>query len=392
MLKRNRPARRGRTTADETELMRLANGLADSSSRVEDSFWEALLTHKIATLLAEREEDVLNSALDAVSQSDGRAYEALADMIEGACESTRIVVDGQSWDALLIAAPALAWSRWQISGGSINPDTLQNLKVQLGAHTLAKGTRLALADFLFSPDQLPRGFTTTAELTQFLTEAALAGQHLHVDTTGMPETRMFLADTRYLLGVVAAPAGQPLFRWQEEDGERETAFEQWQKQGSAVMQGLLNGSTFELAMPGAYHSAWREADRLSRGYSIQATVAFLTITLGLEPRQLQAVIGQFHGTQLEEYRVGFSKFGEDTVLHGVVWPLLDGEDVHTDCIAEMEAILKEIGVTAVHVHEQDFPLEYCDDCGSPYYPNLDGELLHTEMPEEEAGVQPATLH
>lgn len=392
MLKRNRPARRGRTTADENELLRLANGLADSSSRVEDLFWEAQLHHKIANLIAEREEDVLNSALDAVSQGDGRPYEALADMIEGACETTRIMVDGQPWDALLISAPALAWSRWQIGGGSISPDMLKNLKVQLGAHVLAAGTRLALADFLFSPDQLPRGFVPTAELTQTLAEAAISNQNLRIDARSMPETKAFLADTRYLLGVVAAPAGQAMFRWQEEDGDRMQALEQWQKQGGAIMQGLLAGSAFEFAMPGAYHSAWRQSDRLSRGYSIQATVAYLTVTLGMEPRQLQAVVGQFHGTQLEEYRVGFSKYGEEAVLHGVVWPLLDGEDEHTDCVAEIETILKEIGVTAIHVHDQDFPLEYCDDCGSPFYPNLDGELLHVGMPEEEENTQPTTLH
>ncbi|WP_051710795.1 DUF2863 family protein [Andreprevotia chitinilytica] len=392
MLKRNRPARRGRSTADETELLRLAEGLSDSSGRIEDAFWESRLTQRITRLISEREEDTLNSALDAANQADGRAYEALADMIESICEATRIEVNGAQWDAVLITAPALAWSRWQIGGGSISPDTLQNLKVQLGAHVLAKGTKLALADFLFSPDQLPHGFVPTAELTQALAQAARDGKNLKLDARELPETKTFLADTRYLLGVVLAPAGAALFRWQEDDGDREEILAQWQKQGAGIMQKLLAGSTFSLSMPGSYHNAWREADRLSRGYSLQATVAYLLMTLNIEPRQLQAVIGPFHSQQLEEYRVGFTRRGDDKVLHGVVWPLLDGEDEHTDCISEIEAILKEIGITAIHVHEHDFPLDYCDDCGTPLYPNLEGELLHAEMAEEEPGAQPTMLH
>ena len=37
------------------------------------------------------------------------------------------------------------------------------------------------------------------------------------------------------------------------------------------------------------------------------------------------------------------------------------------------------------------PLEYCDDCGAPLYPNPDGEPVHAELPEEEASV-PRHLH
>jgi uncharacterized Zn finger protein (UPF0148 family) len=27
------------------------------------------------------------------------------------------------------------------------------------------------------------------------------------------------------------------------------------------------------------------------------------------------------------------------------------------------------------------PLEYCDDCGAPLFPNADGELVHAQIPE-----------
>jgi len=43
------------------------------------------------------------------------------------------------------------------------------------------------------------------------------------------------------------------------------------------------------------------------------------------------------------------------------------------------------------VFEQRFPLEFCDDCGAPLYPNEDGEPVHPEMPEQPASPS-AHLH
>jgi uncharacterized protein YuzB (UPF0349 family) len=34
-------------------------------------------------------------------------------------------------------------------------------------------------------------------------------------------------------------------------------------------------------------------------------------------------------------------------------------------------------------------MEYCEDCGAPLYPTLDGELVHAELPEES---EPAGQH
>ncbi|GAA5785482.1 hypothetical protein GCM10007860_04180 [Chitiniphilus shinanonensis] len=392
MIKRNRPSRRGRSTANEADLVRLAEGMADSSSRLEDGFWAARLSAAVARLIAERDEDTLNAALDQLSQHDPDAYNALADAVEGACESARIERNGAAWDVLLFTAPVLAWSRWQIPSEGIGADALRNLRVQLGAHVLARDVKVALADYLFSPDQLPRGFVPTAELTQALAEAAFGDGSLKVAVRELPETKQFLSDTRYLIGAALVPAGGAIFRWQEEDGDREEAFKQWTKQGGAALQPLLPGCAVEPCMPGAYHAAWREADRESRAYSLRATVTFLMLSLNLDARQLQAAIAPFVGRRLEEYRVGFVKAGSDQVLHGVVWPLLDGEDENTDIVGDIEAVLKELGVTEIRVHEHDFPLDYCDDCGSPLYPNPDGDVLHAELPEEEAPEQPRHLH
>ncbi|WP_432720296.1 DUF2863 family protein [Jeongeupia wiesaeckerbachi] len=383
MLKRYRPSRRGRSPADAADLLRLADGLAHATSRLEDVFWEKQLTERLEQLIADGEEDALNQALDAASETEqGETYNVLADAVEAACESLRIERDGVSWDVLLFAAPVLAWSRWQIGAGHLADSQLQDLRVQLGAHVFSRIAKIALTDYLFSPDQLPRGYVPTAELAQALGDAAFNREALHLDASQLPDTKQFLSDTRYLLGAVVVPSGAAIFRWQEEDGDREEALKQWQQQGGAALQPVLAGAAYDLLLPGAYHTAWRNADHASRGYSLRATLAYLVLTLNLEPRHFQASIAPFSGRQLEEYRVGFSKLGEDQVLHGIIWPLLDGEDETTDCAGEIEALLKELGIGDIRIHEHDFPLDYCDDCGTPLYPNADGELLHPEVPEE----------
>jgi hypothetical protein len=67
------------------------------------------------------------------------AYEALAAHIETACESTVLDIEGKPHVALLIACPAMAWSRAVIAAGKIRPDTFQALHAQLHAHVLAPG-------------------------------------------------------------------------------------------------------------------------------------------------------------------------------------------------------------------------------------------------------------
>ena len=43
------------------------------------------------------------------------------------------------------------------------------------------------------------------------------------------------------------------------------------------------------------------------------------------------------------------------------------------------------------VHNQQFPFEFCDDCGAPLYPNADGDTVHAEMPEAPASAS-QSLH
>lgn len=381
-MKRPRFGSRDRLSRDAAELQRLATGLSDSGGKLEDSYWEAQLAETVDGLLKNGGEDDINTALDRLFEANPRAHDELADMVESRAETLRIDVQGQPFDILLFAAPVLAWSRFSIPAGSLPKSTLQTLGVHLGAHVFGADARLALADYLFSPDQLPRSFCDTWQLTRELGEAALAGRPLNIDASAMAETNRFLSDVRYLIGAIALPAGSALFRWNEKDGNKDAALKEWIKQGSPSLEPLLTGCAWQPLLPDAYHAACRNADRLSRPYSLKASVAFLQTTLSLMPADIRAVVGPCYDRRMEEYRIGLGPKGSEQVFHGLVWPLLGNEDEATDAIAEIESTLREAGVQEVLFLDHHFPMEFCDDCGAPLFPNADAELVHAEMPEQ----------
>lgn len=392
-MKRTRLGARERLSREAAELQRLSTGLSESGGKLEDGYWENGLAEAVDSLLKNGGEDDLNAALDRLFDNNARAHDELADMIEARAESCRVEVAGQAFDILLFAAPLLAWSRFSIASGSLPEKLLQALAVQLGAHVFAGNARIALANYLFSPDQLPRSYCDTRQLTEELGKAALASQHLGIDSSSMAETNRFLSDARYLIGAIALPAGSPLFRWNESDGNKDAALKEWQRQGGANLESLLTGCAWQLQLPNAYHAACRDADRESRPYSLQASVAFLQTTLNLEPDQLRAVIGPCHDRRLEEYRVGLGPLNGEEVYHGIVWPLLGNDDENSDTVGEIETRLRDAGLKEVLFLDHRFPMEFCDDCGAPMFPNAEGELVHAQMPEEATNhATPTLLH
>ncbi|HRI91168.1 DUF2863 family protein [Accumulibacter sp.] len=391
-MKRNRFSSRKRISADATELGRLAIGLAESGSKIEDLFWQKRLAELVDRLLHDGAEEDLNASLDRLFDTHAMAHDDLADIVESQAESCTMLDRGQDFDVLLIAVPVLGWSRFSIPATAIPQGLLQTLKVQLGAHVFAAGARVALADYLYSPDQLPHSFVDTWQLLQKLGAAALAGCDLGVDASSMPETNRFLSDTRYLVGALAVPRGMPLFRWNEEDkSTREAALKEWVRQGAPCFEPLLTGCAYQPLLADAYHAACRAADSASRPYSLNASVAFLQATLGDSADNLRAIVGGFHDKRLEEYRIGFGPRDEDVIYHGVVWPLLGIEDETTDVAGEIEGVLRKTGLKEVTLLDQQFPYEFCDDCGAPLYPNIEGETVHAEMPEQDDAPS-QTLH
>lgn len=392
-MKRTRFTRRTKQTPDTEELIRLASQLSLSGSRLEDAFWERRLALAIDRLLDNGDEEALTAALDHLYGVGGRAYDELADMVEFRAETSHhLLAGGASQDKLLFAAPVLAWSRYSIPAGPIAAEVMANLRVQLAAHVFAADVRFGLADFFFSPDQLPQSYCETASLAEKLGKSAMHGRDLKLDASALPETMNFLSDTRYLIGVVCAPAGAPLFRWQEEDGSRSEVLKQWRAQGGEALRPLLPACALEPLLPQSFHAAVREADRASRPYSLRAAVAYLQTTLNVTAGSLRAVVAPYYDRQLEEYRIGFTLGNGEEVVHGVVWPLLENEEQAAELPGQIEGILHETGVREVLVLDHRLPLEYCDDCGAPLYPNPDGESVHAELPEQVEEAAPRHLH
>jgi hypothetical protein len=400
-------------SAESQRLVSISQAIAQAASRIEERTWEHQLDTQLQKLLKSGHQDTVDTTLNALFKDDLNAYDILMEGVEAVSESSVMVElnDGveTSWQALLVAAPILAWTRFSIGSGTIPTELLSTLSAHFAAHLLAEGTRVAMAPTLFAIDQLPRSHAETYAMTHKLAQAAFKGGAIK-PISKPPETAPFLADTRYLLVAVVAPLGAPLFRWQEPQhqvnfaAERTNALAQWREQATPNVARLLPGCGIELLLPEAYYVACREADKLIRPVSIRAAVHYLTNTLSVEPSDLRAVVAGFGEEsadgQIDEYRVAFTLRQDSDVIYGIVWPLYGQEDedgtpveglinAGISGIEEQKAPLDEIlahlneaGITHVKKHSERFVAEYCDDCGAPYFADPSGELVHAEMPED----------
>lgn len=399
-------------SAESQRLVSISQSIVQAGSRLEERLFERQLDTQLQKLLKTGHQDTVDSTLNVLFKDDLNAYDVLMEGVEAISESSTMtdMVDGveTTYQALLVAAPVLAWTRFSIASGSIPGELLTVLSAHFAAHLLAEGTQMSMAPTLFAIDQLPRTHAETYAMTHKLAQAAHKGAS--VKPLARPaDTAPFLADTRYLLVAVVAPLGAPLFRWQEAQhlnnftAEREAALEQWRTQATPSIARLLPGCGIEMLLPEAYYVACREADKLIRPVSIRAAVHYLTNTLGVEASDLRAVIASFGEEttdgQIDEYRVSFTMRQEADVIYGIVWPLYGQEDeegtpleglTHAGFVAgtiqrpidEIVAHLNDCGITHIKRHNERFVVEYCDDCGAPLFADPTGELVHAEMPED----------
>lgn len=403
-------------SAESQRLASLAQSMVRASSRIEARAWEFRLDSQLQKQLSNNQQQAIDNALDHLFHTDLDAYDALLDSIEAISSSCTIEHGDKRYDALLVAIPVLAWTRFTIPSGAINANILQTITAHLHSHILAANTRATVAPVLFSIDQLPRSYCETYQLTRRMAEATLSGK-AQAAPTSLPETAAFLADTRHLLALVTAESGQPLLSWQEDEtgsnlqSLSQSALTQWQLQAGPNLQTLLPGCGIELLLPGAYYVACREADKSIRPISLRAAIHYLTHVLSVEPAQLSAVIAavgdEASDMRVDEFRISYSVTGNTDVVYGVVWPLYDEESaeeyvanmVHQrgtlstplSPLQQIISVLRESGITRIQQADSVFPPEYCDDCGAPLFCDTEEEMVHAEMPED-AGQNSGHLH
>jgi hypothetical protein len=395
-IARSRRERKSHLSPDAERLVAAALGLANSGSRVEDRFWERQLSERIERLLESGHQQSLYNALDRLQQTDGEAYGAMVEAVEECAESMVLEHDGKPWQILLVSAPLIAWTRFRIPSGALPPDSVDAISAHWQAHVLSRPARFFMIPHLYSLDELPRDYAELRRMTRRFGEAALSGRGSRPDLSGLPETADMLADSRFLVGALAVPLGEPAFRWQELDSEdhatRVQCLEQWVAQARPVIEPLLPGCGFECLLPDAYHINLRESDRRVRPYAIRAGVHYLSHALGVEPGEIRAVVAAFGENQVDEYRVGLSVDPDgDEVAHGIVWPLFgaESEDDDPSPLERIREILRDAGVTEQRLWPDVNEPDYCEDCGAPLFPNENGEVVHAEMPGD---VEPGSSH
>jgi len=403
-MPRTRTTAPSRTNRDAERLIVLATALNASGSRTEDQFWETRIEEALTKLFRTGQDAAVEIALEHLLTNDPSAYEVLVEMCETLTESTVMEKDGQPYDVLLIVAPLAAWTRFSIPAGKIRPEAMDVLRAQLHGHVLASDVSLALAPSLLSIDQMPRTFSATWQWLQRLGMQAL-GKPTTQKMALPPDAEVanMLADTRYLAGAVAVPRGAPMFRWQEAIDDplvaRLTSFEQWAKQTEPTIATLLPGCGIEILLPNAWYTGNREADRSVRPMSIRAAVGWLESSLHLPPDQLRAVVAGCGENQVDEYRIGFTARNQNDVVYGCVWPLfgrenelpVDENGQPRDTLEDIVDLLKAQGVTDIRRLPGILPMEFCEDCGAPYFPDPTGEMVHAELPDE-ADSGPAHFH
>jgi hypothetical protein len=267
---------------------------------------------------------------------------------------------------------------------TLSKPQLERIKKALIGNIFNENSEISLIDFFFSPDQLPETFGETKDWMFKLSEC-LPNKFLKIDPSTLNQTAKFLADQRYILGVISVPQGESIFRWQSGPESRDEVFAAWKKVGKNLLNDLLPACAYELVLPRAYYVACRDADKSARKFSITASVSYLTTSLSTTSSMLNVVVGACYNRQLEEYRISFFEDTSVEVIHGVIWPLLGAEDEMSDVVDEIEHSLREAGIERVQVLTQRLPMEFCEECGTPLYPNFDGEMTHTEFPDLEEG-------
>ncbi len=394
-------------STDVQKLLSLTEALVQSGCQLEDSWWETKLVDHLEKILLNDHDKAIEEALEVLSTQHPQAYEVLIEKAETLTESVQLSHEGKRYDALLISAPILAWTRYQLPSNELGDARYQALQQAVTDIVAAKHAHVQVMPTLLNVDAMPQTFRSTRALTTHLAHAALTGQTAGIEGVSnealTSDNEGILADIRFIVGVIVVPRGRTLFRWQVTDPRlthrRRKAADAWESASRAILANLFTGCQTQHLCPDAYYTNNREADHQIRPVVMQAAVTWLQMAANLPGKDLRAIITGCGTDSIQEYRIGFNVRGNDDVVYGCVWPLLSREEAlaeHLDTpgptvIDEITAVLKEAGISEVRKLPGLMDVEVCEDCGAPFFPGPDGELQHPQLPDE-TDMEPIVLH
>ncbi|MCF0253294.1 MAG: DUF2863 family protein [Duodenibacillus sp.] len=389
----------GPAPCDAEEFIRLARLLAESGSDLEDAFVEDELRAHCQASLDRLQDAAIEQALARLKDEAGSAYDDLLALAE---EASQARVD-ETGAHLLILIPVFAWSRYTLPFGHLATYAMR----KLGAAYLKRyttGARIAVGNCLLSAEHIPERLTHVRRLLNGLVAEMKPGEDVAVVdvrsllTSNPPND---FSDSRYIVAAISADAPEGLFYARGSTYiERARALMDFALEAHDILETELIGSVFEIQAPNAFYAAWRQTETAMRVFAVRSLVDFAGC-MGVEPARAVATAGIFRRQGAEEgdpqdgdYEVRISIGSADdpeAVCAGVVWSCLSEEPESTQGFAA--DVLAACGVQRIVTPDQEFPMEWCEDCGAPLYATPSGNIAHVEEPSEaNAQSVPPTLN
>lgn len=393
----------GRLSRHAQQLLTLTDGLIQSGCTLEDSWWENQLAGHLDKTLVGRRNRTVENVLEVLAMHNPQAHDLFMEKAENASETHTFEHNGKAYDALLISAPIIVWTRYQLPGNLLSAEQQRQLSQTLADVVAAPHAVVGLLPTMLNVDVLPQTFFDTRALTRQLAVAALENETSKLPGEQPIDNDGILADTRFIVGVIVVPKGETIFRWQMAPSKgsyrRAEARQSWASAAHDTLSTTFTGCQAQYLCPDAYYTNNREADHHIRPIVLMAAVTWLQTAASVSGKDLRAVIVGCGNDALQEYRVGFNIRGSDDVVYGCIWPLLSKDEALTEALDaygptipdEITAVLKEAGVSEVRRIPGLMECDVCDGCGAPYFPDLMGELQHPELPDE-TDTEPIILH
>jgi hypothetical protein len=320
---------------------------------------------------------------------------------------------------VLLAIPVLMWNRSVLPTANIDNSSLKDLSSAFHTTWLTDDTNIYISPTLYNHDNLPDNFSGMRHITLKHFHAAKAYHNhqainLHspivlnaADTTLLTRPKAkspkqttsanealthhthyqqeCAIDTCFIMVVISAPIDKPMLKINpESDIEMNKAQEQWKHLAVKALAPALIGCAYEVLEPESFYAAQRSASFEIRAFSLNATVLMLMSSLEVKADDLKVVIVGCYESDFEEYRISFLLKSDEQgrVLQGVIWPLLAFDETQETLFKEICDLLHDLGIKRIKLIEDSMPLEYCDDCDAPLFPNLEADMVHTGLDED----------